>query len=524
MKKYLVLATLWFAAFSPVVAQGYLKGSHFLDHWYVGAQVGFNSKLTHNPFMTHLNPHTSVRIGRDLFPAFGLIAEATSFHNDQLFANSPTPFIKAFNFDILAQVNLNNLISGYAGRQRFCEVRFLLGWGVNHINGIEGNRNDFISKIAFDVAFRLDRHEAWEAFVEPALNYNLNRYSSSVQYNPHYAAWQLAVGAHYYFRNVNGTRHFRQSVAEVANIEPQTVIIASPKPEAADVKPKPAPVTYQPKARSEAKRERLQLQPDRPQNTVAVVKPDTKKFERDEPIRPKAFAKPKQPIVYDKAKKRDEPYKPVLIEETSESAVALVDTSKTVVEEIPDVAVVDTPKLVVEETPEPVIDTPVVVEEAPVVEDVPVPVVAVVETTKPVVEEKPVVADVETPKTVVAEEIPKPAVAVVNTPKPKSAATPAPARAKAKKEVPAVGERSSEGLPVITFAASSNAIPSNKSDEMAQVAVYLRNHPRAKLVVHGTQERAKAVSDMLVRRYGVVSHRLSISAHANAKAVTFTEQ
>ena len=369
MKKYLVLATLWITAFSPVVAQGYLKGSHILDHWFVGAQVGFNSKLTHNPFMTHLNPHTSVRVGRDLFPAFSLIAEATSFHNDQLFADSPTPFIKAFNFDILGQVNLNNLIWGYTGRQRFCEVRFLLGWGVNHINGIEGNRNDFISKIAFDVAFRLDRDEAWEAFVEPALNYNLNRYSSSVQYNPHYAAWQLAVGAHYYFCNYNGTRRFRQSVDEVYNIEPKAVVIAAPKP-------------------------------------------------------------------------------------------VVVDTIKPVVEEIPVVAVVDTPKPV-----------------------------------------------------------------VVDTPKPKPAATPtpAPARAKVKTEAPAAGERSSEGLPVITFAASSNAIPSNQSDQLAQVAVYLRNHPRAKLVIHGTQERAKAVSDMLVRRYGVVSHRLSISAHANAKAVTFTE-
>ena len=489
MKKYLVLATLWITAFSPVVAQGYLKGSHILDHWFVGAQVGFNSKLTHNPFMTHLNPHTSVRVGRDLFPAFSLIAEATSFHNDQLFADSPTPFIKAFNFDILGQVNLNNLIWGYTGRQRFCEVRFLLGWAVNHINGIEGNCNDFLSKIAFDVAFRLDRNEAWEAFVEPALNYNLNRYSSSVQYNPHYAAWQLAVGAHYYFRNVNGTRRFRQTVDEVFNIEPKTLVIAAPQPEPADVGPKPKPVTYQPKARSEAKRERLQLQPDRPQNMVAVVKPDTKKFERDEPIRPKAFAKPKQPIVYSKAKKRPEPYKPVIVEETPVPAVAVVDTPKPVVVE---------EKPVVKETP--------VVEEKPVVEEIPVPVVAVVDTPKPVVEEKP-------------------AVAVVNTPKPKPAATPspAPARAKVKTEAPAAGERSSEGLPVITFAASSNAIPSNQSDQLAQVAVYLRNHPRAKLVIHGTQERAKAVSDMLVRRYGVVSHRLSISAHANAKAVTFTE-
>ncbi len=513
MKKYLVLATLWITAFSPVVAQGYLKGSHILDHWFVGAQVGFNSKLTHNPFMTHLNPHTSVRVGRDLFPAFSLIAEATSFHNDQLFADSPTPFIKAFNFDILGQVNLNNLIWGYTGRQRFCEVRFLLGWGVNHINGIEGNRNDFISKIAFDVAFRLDRNEAWEAFVEPALNYNLNRYSSSVQYNPHYAAWQLAVGAHYYFRNVNGTRRFRQSVDEVFNIEPKTVIIAAPKPEPADVGPKPKPVTYQPKARSEAKRERLQLQPDRPQNMVAVVKPDAKKFERDEPIRPKAFAKPKQPIVYSKAKKRPEPYKPVIVEETPVPAVAVVDTLKPVVEEVPVVAVIDTPKPVVVEEKPVVKETPVV-EEKPVVEEIPVPVVAVVDKPKPVV--------VDTPKPVVEE---KPAVAVVNTPKPKPVATPtpAPARAKVKTEAPAAGERSSEGLPVITFAASSNAIPSNQSDLLAQVAVYLRNHPRAKLVIHGTQERAKAVSDMLVRRYGVVSHRLSISAHANAKAVTFTE-
>ena len=374
MKKYLLLATLWIVTCCPVLAQGYVKGSHFLDHWYVGAHSGFNSKLTHNAFMSHLNPHTTLRLGRDLVPAFGLMVEATSFYDDQVFGNSPC-FIKAFNFDLLGQLNLNNLIRGYAGYRRFCEVRFLAGMGVNHICGIEGNSNDLISKVGFDVAFRLDCHEAWEAYVEPALNFNLNRYSSTVQYNPHHAAWQLAFGVNYYFRNVDGTRRFRRPVADVALVEPMP--------------------------RSESKRERTQQLSVDPKESVTLV------------------ATTPEPSV------KIEPAEPVVV--------------KT-------------------ETPEPVITEPVF------------------------------------------------------------------ARPKVKTEAPSAGERSSAGLPVITFVASSDAIPNSEYDHMAQVAVYLRNHPRAKLVIHGTKERSKAVSDMLVRRYGVVSNRLSVSAQANAKAVTFTEK
>lgn len=388
----------------PLVAQGYVKGSHFLDHWYIGAHSGFNSKLTHNTFMSNLNPHTSLRLGRDLVPAFGLMVEATSFYDDQVFGNSPC-FIKAFNFDLLGQLNLNNLIRGYAGHQRFCEVRFLAGVGVNHICGIEGNSNDFISKVGFDVAFRLDCKEAWEAYIEPALNFNLNRYSSTVQYNPHYAAWQLAVGVNYYFRNVNGTRRFKRPV--VTHIEPMP--------------------------RSENKRERTQQLVEEPQQVVTtpvttVPKPSVKT--EPEPVKPVVTAAvTSEPVV---VKPKEEPV--VVVKQKEEPAV------------------------VVKRKEEPAVTEPVFV------------------------------------------------------------------RPKEKKEAPAAGERSSSGLPVITFAASSSAIPSSESDHLAQVAVYLRNHPRAKLVIHGTKERAKAVSDMLVRRYGVVSNRLSVSAQPNAKAVTFTEK
>jgi len=91
----------------------------------------------------------------------------------------------------------------------------------------------------------------------------------------------------------------------------------------------------------------------------------------------------------------------------------------------------------------------------------------------------------------------------------------------AKRDLPTVGERSSENLPVITFLSSSDAIPNDQYDNLALVGTFLRNHPRSQLVVHGSEERCKAVVKALTRRYGIVSRRLTIDAVTNAKAVTF---
>ena len=223
MKQLLLLAAAITLACSPVSAVTKLAKAGPWDNWYVGLNVGFNSKLTHNPFMSHLNPHLSLRAGHDFLPVVGVMVEITPFFNDQRFPASKIGAlniyshtgIKAIDFDLLGDVNLSNLFRGYPGSPRFFETHLIAGVGLNHVCGIStGKKNDLISKVGLDFAFHLDPEGAWEGYVEPPLNYNLTRYSDHVAFNPNYAAWQLAVGVNYHFRNRDGRRHFRYRSTE----------------------------------------------------------------------------------------------------------------------------------------------------------------------------------------------------------------------------------------------------------------------------------------------------------------------
>lgn len=82
-------------------------------------------------------------------------------------------------------------------------------------------------------------------------------------------------------------------------------------------------------------------------------------------------------------------------------------------------------------------------------------------------------------------------------------------------------EKSSDGLPVILFAANSNLVSQSQMDKMAELANYLRNHPRTKLCIKGKAPRVNAVRKCLIGRYGILSDRLTVESDANATAVTF---
>ena len=88
-------------------------------------------------------------------------------------------------------------------------------------------------------------------------------------------------------------------------------------------------------------------------------------------------------------------------------------------------------------------------------------------------------------------------------------------------EAPSSNEKSDEGLPVIMFAANSNLVSQSQMEKMAELANYLRNHPRTKLCIKGKAPRINAVRNNLIGRYGILSDRLTTESDTNATAVTF---
>ena len=91
-------------------------------------------------------------------------------------------------------------------------------------------------------------------------------------------------------------------------------------------------------------------------------------------------------------------------------------------------------------------------------------------------------------------------------------------------EEPSAKEKSSKGLPTIAFAAGSSVVGHSQMEKMAELASYLRKHPRAKIVIKGKAARTDAVRNALISRYGINSDRLIAETDASASAVTFIEK
>ena len=249
------------------------------------------------------------------------------------------------------------------------------------------------------------RVKGLEAYIEPALNYNLNRYSSGVEINPNYAAWQLAIGVNYHFN-----RRHKASEKVVATTYP------TPAPRV-QVKTTVTPVTVEPKP-AEAEPKKVA------ENTIKVttVQPQPAKQEpiKAEPVKAEpAKAKP--------AKKEPAKAEPVKTEPAKETK--------------------STPK--------------------------------------------------------------KPAAAATK----KQSTTAA---------TPVVADNSA--LPTIRYKADENMIPDDQSDAVSQVASYMKNHPRAHIIIKGQSARTNAVKNALIRRFGINASRLSTASGAQADVVTFGEK
>ena len=480
MKRLLLSCVAVLATLTSTQAQTAYAESGLWDNWYVGANVGFNSKLTHNPFFSHLNPHLTLRAGKDIIPIVGVMAEFTTFFDDKQFPaeNIDGNFIyshtaiKAFNFDVLGNLNLHNLFKGYLGYQRPFEARFIAGIGLNHVCGIHSTpKNDFIAKFGFDFVFSLDKYvrvKGLEAYVEPALNYNLTRYNSGVQFNPNCAAWQLAIGVNYH---LDALRKRPKKTASKPTYTPATEPVVSvtttitPRTEqnpttAPALTPKKEPITYTP-------------------SKVEYPKPD--------------------PITYNRDKAKVEPAK---------AAPAKVEPAKVEPAKV-EPAKVEPAKV------EPAKVEPAKVEPAKVEPAKVEPVKTAPAKAKPVKTKNAKAKSGKKRKAAPAKQA---------TP----AATPAkqttPAVAPAKQATPATTPKDLSDLPAIHFNPADNIIPDDQYDAIAKVATYMKSHPRAHIVIKGDSAQAASVKNALTRRYGINATRLSTTAGNQANLVTFAEK
>ena len=210
---------LFFAAAAMAVsasAQTTVYGSKFTDNWYVGVQGGVATKTTQNRWLSNLNPNFGVRLGKDITPVFGLVAEGNAYLNNR--ANGvkvpgdlKTTF-KFVNANLLGKVNVSNLFGGYKGEPRAFEVSALYGFGWNHGFGeLEGSdwdpfANGLTSKAALDFALNLGAAKAIQIFIEPSINYTD---LGSFKYNIDNSLVQLNAGVVYKFGNSYGGHNFK---------------------------------------------------------------------------------------------------------------------------------------------------------------------------------------------------------------------------------------------------------------------------------------------------------------------------
>lgn len=219
---------LFFAAATMTVAasaQVTVVGSKFTDNWYVGVQGGVSTKTNHNRWLSNLNPNAGLRIGKNITPIFGLVAEGNVYFNDRAQYNRArdlrtNTFAKAVNVNLLGNINLMNLFAGYQGEPRFFEVNALFGFGWMHgfgdyegagvkpntLRPVNAVSNCATSKAALDFAFNLGQAKALQVFVEPSINYGI--FNNKYEYTLSRSIVQLNAGVIYKFNNSYGAHNF----------------------------------------------------------------------------------------------------------------------------------------------------------------------------------------------------------------------------------------------------------------------------------------------------------------------------
>lgn len=194
----------------------------FTDNWQVGLTGGVEALTTHTQVLYNLNPKGGVRLSRSLTPVLGVALQGTGSFRNKPFPGSKG-FLKATNVDLLATVNMSNLMGRYHGQPRRLEFIVLGGMGWGHLFGLKArlgegeeatvlasqmDRNAFMGRVALDVALNLGRERQWQVYIEPTLAYHLDA-DGDVMFNINRSCFGLMAGVNYKLPNSDGSRHQR---------------------------------------------------------------------------------------------------------------------------------------------------------------------------------------------------------------------------------------------------------------------------------------------------------------------------
>ena len=98
MKKLVLLFAVALMTVSAS-AQTTVEGSKFTDNWYVGIQGGVATKTTQNRWLSNLNADAGLRVGKNITPIFGLVAEGNAYFGNRYggSGNGGKTFVKGVN-------------------------------------------------------------------------------------------------------------------------------------------------------------------------------------------------------------------------------------------------------------------------------------------------------------------------------------------------------------------------------------------------------------------------------------------
>lgn len=218
MKKLLLTAAICAATVSAN-AQTTVKGSKFLDNWFVGVNGGVYEPTRGQNMLADMRPLVGLELGKWFTPEYGVRA---NFHTGincnngnsktEMFGHAGYCAFDFQNITLDGMVNLSNLFFNYQGQPRKFEVILSGGMGWKHDKGMTAFRtfydNDhFVGKLGFDLNYNVT--EAVAISVKPAIDYCFaDRKMRASQMNVNKSYLTLQAGVIYKFKNSNGTHNF----------------------------------------------------------------------------------------------------------------------------------------------------------------------------------------------------------------------------------------------------------------------------------------------------------------------------
>lgn len=189
-----------------------VTGNKPIDNIYVGVHVGASTPLTFESVFP-VNPMVGIHLGKNVTPVLGFEAEGTLMFGQYNWGQGvdwlSSTTVKAINVNLLATMNMSNMLFGYKGTPRLFEPTVIagLGWAHYYQNGGDGH-NDLLAKTGVRLPFNLGKAKAWQLYAEPTIIWNLSGLGGPVQFNVNKAQFAVFAGVNYKFKTSNGTHNF----------------------------------------------------------------------------------------------------------------------------------------------------------------------------------------------------------------------------------------------------------------------------------------------------------------------------